>query len=273
MSNFEFEDLKSICITCGDTKNCVHEKIKPIYNYNCEHNRRKYNCRECNGSAFCIHNIFKSTCKECHGSRICKHNKQKSICRECNGSAFCKHDKYKQTCSECGGSALCKTPLCETRGNPKYENYCVYCYINLFPEQKISRNYKTKEIAVADFIKEIFPDYTWICDKKIQDGCSKYRPDLLLDMATYIIIIEIDENKHTSYDCSCENKRLMSLSQDLQHRPIVLIRFNPDSYKNEKGRLIKSCWKADRFGILKISKSKQNEWEERLNCLKNQIKY
>ena len=42
---------------------------------------------------------------------------------------------------------------------------------------------------------------------------------------------------------------------------------------NEKGRLIKSCWKPDRFGILKISKLKQNEWEERLDCLKNQIKY
>ena len=273
MNNCEYEILKTICILCGDTKKCNHEKIQPVYNYNCEHNKRKYNCRECSGSSFCIHNIFKSTCKDCHGSRICKHNKQKSTCRDCDGSAFCKHDKYKQLCSECGGSALCKTKLCETRGNPKYENYCVYCYINLFPDKKLSKNYKTKEIAVANFLKDIFLNYTWICDRKIQDGCSRYRPDLLLDMATHIIIIEIDENKHTSYDCSCENKRLMSLSQDLQHRPIVLIRFNPDSYKNEKGRLIKSCWKPNRFGILKISKSKQNEWEERLDCLKNQIKY
>lgn len=275
MNNCEYEILKTICILCGDTKICNHEKIIPLYkyNYNCEHNKRKYSCRECNGSAFCVHSIFKTTCKDCHGSQICKHNKQKSTCRDCDGSAFCKHGKYKQSCSECGGSALCKTPLCETRGNPKYENYCVYCYVNLFPDKKLSRNYKTKEIAVADFLKDIFLDYTWICDKKIQDGCSRFRPDLLLDMATHIIIIEIDENKHTSYDCSCENKRLMSLSQDLQHRPIVLIRFNPDSYKNEKGRLIKSCWKPDRFGILKISKLKQNEWEERLDCLKNQIKY
>jgi hypothetical protein len=275
MNNCEYEILKTICILCGDTKKCNHEKIRPLYkyNYNCEHNKIKYSCRECNGSAFCVHSIFKTTCKDCHGSQICKHNKQKSTCRECNGSAFCKHGKYKKFCIECGGSALCKAPLCETRGNPKYENYCVYCYVNLFPDKKLSRNYKTKEITVADFIKDIFLDYTWICDKKIQDGCSRFRPDLLLDMATHIIIIEIDENKHTSYDCSCENKRLMTLSQDLQHRPIVLIRFNPDSYKNEKGRLIKSCWKPDRFGILKISKSKQNEWEERLDCLKNQIKY
>jgi len=275
MNICEYQCIKNICIFCGDTKNCQHDKIQPAYkhSYNCEHNKRKYNCRECNGSSFCLHNNFKINCKDCGGSQICIHYKQKQSCRECGGSAFCKHLKYKQTCFECGGSALCKTPLCETRGNPKYEKYCVYCYINTFPEKKISRNYKTKEIVVVDYVKSIFSDYTWINDKKVQDGCSRYRPDLLLDMGTHIIIIEVDENKHNSYDCTCENKRLMTLSKDLQHRPIILIRFNPDSYKNEKGRLIKSCWKSDRFGILKVSKSKQNEWEERLNCLKNQIQH
>jgi hypothetical protein len=35
-------------------------------------------------------------------------------------------------------------------------------------------------------------------------------------MGSHIIIVEIDENKHTDYDCSCENKRLMELSKDLQ---------------------------------------------------------
>ena len=75
MNNCEYEILKTICILCGDTKICNHEKIRPLYkyNYNCEHNKRKYSCRECNGSAFCVHSIFKTTCKDCHGSQICKH--------------------------------------------------------------------------------------------------------------------------------------------------------------------------------------------------------
>ena len=55
------------------------------------------------------------------------------------------------------------------------------------------------------------------------DGCSKRRPDLLLDMGYHIIIVEVDENKHTGYDCSCENKRLMELSQDLQHLSLIHI--------------------------------------------------
>lgn len=77
-----------------------------------------------------------------------------------------------------------------------------------FPDKPVARNYKTKEFAVVEYIKNIFPDFTWIQDKKVQDGCSSKRPDLLLDLGYQVIIIEIDENQHTDYDCSCENKRL-----------------------------------------------------------------
>jgi len=48
----------------------------------------------------------------------------------------------------------------------------------------------------------------------------------MCDLGTHILIVEIDENAHAVYDCSCENKRLMELSQDVGHRPIVFIRFN-----------------------------------------------
>jgi hypothetical protein len=92
-------------------------------------------------------------------------------------------------------------------------------------------------------------------------------------MGSHIIIVEIDENKHTNYDCSCENKRLMQISQDLQHRPIVFIRFNPDGYTNNEGVLIKSCWKLNKLGVVTIVKTKQTEWEQRIECLKQQIQY
>jgi hypothetical protein len=258
--SFEYEHLKSICIVCGD-KNCDHEKIE--YEKLCCLKIRKK----------CEHDRRKEQCKECCGSQICKHKKNRSICQICKGSQICSHEKLKAYCKSCDGSRLCKSPLCEISANKKYENYCLRCYIHLFPEQTITRNYKTKERRVVDSLKSDFKNLTWIHDKKIEDGCSKYRPDLLLDMGSHIIIVEIDENKHTNYDCSCENKRLMALSQDLQHRPITLIRFNPDSYKNEKGELIKSCWKNNKLGIAQIEKSKQVEWDDRLNCLKNQIKY
>jgi hypothetical protein len=135
------------------------------------------------------------------------------------------------------------------------------------------RNYKTKEKDVVERITETFVGFNWVADKKVQDGCSRRRPDLLLDMGSHIIDIEIDENKHTNYDCSCDHKRLMELSRDLQHRPIVFIRFNPDSYNNQEGILVKSCWKLNKLGVMKILKTKEKEWEERIDTLKQQIQY
>ena len=168
----------------------------------------------------------------------------------------------------------CKTHLCNIRVKDKYDGYCLRCYIHLFPDNPNARNYKTKEKNVTDFITINFQNLNWIIDKKVQDGCSKRRPDLLLDLGYQIIIIEIDENQHADYDCSCENKRIMELSKDVGHRPIIFIRFNPDDYKNINNENITSCFGMDnRSGVLIVKKSKQKEWNERLNVLKNVIEY
>jgi hypothetical protein len=166
----------------------------------------------------------------------------------------------------------CKTFMCYTIVQDKYEGYCLFCFIHTFPDKPISRNYKTKEFSVVQFIKNKFSDLIWITDKKIKYGCSNRRPDILLDLGYQIIIVEIDENQHTDYDCSCENKRVMEISRDLGHRPIIFIRFNPDNYK-DNGKNITSCWTNNKLGICVIKKSKQNEWLNRLNILEEQIKY
>jgi hypothetical protein len=162
----------------------------------------------------------------------------------------------------------CLTINCDIRGNKKYEGYCLFCFINTFPDKPISKNYKTKEMAVGDYIKEQFKDLTLIFDKQTQDSCSKRRPDILLDLGYQVIIIEIDENQHEDYQEICENKRTMEISQDLGHRPVVFIRFNPDAYNN-----ITSCWAPNKLGILTIKKSKQKEWSERLEKLKETVNY
>ena len=157
-------------------------------------------------------------------------------------------------------SKTCKTHLCYTFVSEKYDGYCLFCYINIFPEKPVSRNYKTKEFAVVEFVKTNHPDLTWIADKSISDGCSRRRPDLLLDLGYQIIIIEIDENQHIDYDCSCENKRIMELSQDAGHRPIVFIRFNPDEY-TENETHITSCWGINKKRYLCRQKIKKNRME------------
>jgi len=164
----------------------------------------------------------------------------------------------------------CLNEWCQTRATEKYDGYCFYCYINMFPDKPVSRNYKTKEQSVVKNIKDKFPNVDWIADKRIDDGCSKRRPDLFLHMGNQILIIEVDENQHTDYNCSCENKRIMELSLDVGHIPIVFIRFNPDMYFKQKTK-IASCWGLNGNGILVIKN--KDEWYERLSCLSDVVEY
>jgi hypothetical protein len=166
-------------------------------------------------------------------------------------------------------SKYCKTYLCDTIIGNKYGGYCLYCFSNIHPEKCIK--YKTKEMRVVVFVKNNFNNLTWVHDKPIQDGCSKRRPDLFLDLGYQIIIIEIDENQHLDYEDICENKRIMILSQDLNHRPIIFIRFNPDDYIKD-GCKVPSCWTTTRIkGLIKIKN--ENDWNNRLDVLKNEINY
>lgn len=163
---------------------------------------------------------------------------------------------------------ICKTHLCDTPALKSYDGYCTYCFVNLFPTSNRCQNYKTKERVVADYI-QTHTVYPWICDKKIQDGCSRRRPDLMVDLGFQVIIVEIDENQHMHYDTTCENKRLMELSQDVGHRPIVMIRFNPDEYTDTEKH--SSCWQLDIQGLCQLKKSKEKEWNRRLEVLMEQI--
>lgn len=167
----------------------------------------------------------------------------------------------------------CLTHLCDTLAtNKKYRGHCLRCFIHLFPEEPVTRNYKTKERAVTEYLLEHFQDKTCIVDKRIQDGCSRRRPDTLFDLGYQVVLVETDENKHEEYECSCENRRIMELSQDVGHRPMVIVRFNPDAYMHD-GVRITSCWGTDGNGILRVPKKKTQEWIHRLSVLKDQIRY
>ena len=276
-----------ICIHNRRQFNCVECKGAGI----CKHLKRKTRCKECDGSELCEHGSAKENCVPCGGTSICEHGKRRRRCVDCFGAAICIHDKHRQNCLECGGnmfcihdkkksrckicdgSDLCKAPHCETRGIKKYNGYCLPCCIHYCPEIQVSRNFKTKENDVVQRVLEKYPDFNWIADKKIQDGCSKRRPDLLLDFGSHVIIVEVDENKHTTYDCSCQNKRLMEISQDIGHKPVVFIRFNPDAYMNQEGKKVTSCWRINGYGVLDISKSKRDEWLTRIDMLLQQLEY
>ena len=277
------------------SKTCLECKKQPVFNNEGETKALYCSTHKKEGMV----NVINKTCLECRKIPVfnnegetkalyCSTHKKEGMvnvinktCLECNvrpafnkegetNALYCSAHKKKGMVDVKHPS--CKSSWCTTLVKEKYDGYCLFCYMNLFPDKPVSRNYKTKEYSVVEYVKTKFPNHNWIADKIVSGGCSKRRPDLLLDLLYQIVIIEVDENQHTDYDCSCQNKRIMELSQDLGHRPIVFIRFNPDDYKKD-GTNVSSCWGQDKKGICVVKKSKKNEWTQRLNALEEQINY
>lgn len=279
----EHNKIRSFCVECGGSQICPHKIRKTEClvckgSAVCNHGRIKKDCVECGGSSICIHDRRRRQCVECGGSSICIHKKRKSNCKECDGNNICIHKKHKYYCKSCDGRKLCKSPNCSIVSSKKYQNYCIKCFVSIHPDLQISRNYKIKEIDVVNRIQKEFPELPWVYDKCIEGGTSRKKPDLLFDMEYQVLIVEIDENQHkqnyyTVYNENGEMERLQEISNDLKNRPMVIIRFNPDTYVNDKGKTVSSCWKTNSDGVLVIQKSKEKEWEERIGVLLKEIRF
>lgn len=91
---------------------------------------------------------------------------------------------------------------------------------------------RRKEMQIVEYMTKEFSHLSdrMRFNKCIPGGTSRRRPDIFIDMFSYYIIIECDENQHKSYDQDDEKKRLLDLYNDTDYRPLVVLRFNPDSY-------------------------------------------
>jgi hypothetical protein len=275
---------KSFCIDCYGSAFCEHGKYKSYCidcggSQICEHGKYKYICIDCGGNGVCKHGKRKSQCIDCGGNGICEHGKRKYDCIGCGGSQICEHGKYKSHCIVCNPNCaciLCKNKYVNKR-TPFYP-HCEECFSNLYPDHPKVRHYKRKENYFQDELQTRFEndeeDYKMIFNKIIDNGCSKRRPDILLDLLLFTLVVECDENqhKHESYTPECENKRIMSLFEDLGNRPIIFIRFNPDGYTDNK-KYIKGCFKD----IIDENRKKYyeinyEEWDKRIDSVEEKIR-
>ena len=114
----------------------------------------------------------------------------------------------------------------------KAEKICPYCDPN-----SILRS-KTKELFIKEVIEKAFPGLSFIHDRSIQSietidqRCvsRKFRPDFFFERNTHVVIVEVDEHQHSSYDASCERVRELHISEAIG-RPTYFIRYNPDAYR------------------------------------------
>ena len=82
--------------------------------------------------------------------------------------------------------------------------------------------------------------------------------------------MECDEKQHKDRNASCESKKLVGQWKDINERPLVVIRFNPDSYL-KYGVRHKGIFRLDKTtGGLRTRKK---ELERRMKQFKERIDY
>ncbi len=157
-------------------------------------------------------------------------------CKECKNLAIfgtserlrCENHKFKddinlveRKCAKCGleevldASALCKN-----------------CNPALFTKIKHSKELHIRDVLLAN-------DFVFVHDK-IANGseCGKERPDFVFYHDSHIVILEVDENQHSTYPCECEQIRMINITQTFGGMPVLWMRYNPDAYHKD-GQLVK----------------------------------
>jgi hypothetical protein len=96
-----------------------------------------------------------------------------------------------------------------------------------------------QEIDIKSSVIEIWRDSI------IDSNCTLERPDFAYHCGSHIVVVEVDENQHTSYtNCgntkeekmNAENRRMYRISSNFQGTPIVFLRYNPDGFKDKDGK-------------------------------------
>lgn len=186
---------------------------------------------------------------------------------QCNNSPSYNY-KGKKELLYCASHALdgmidVKHPLCKLC-NLNYINasciddMCLSCYSFMNPDDPKVTNFLVKEKFLVNYLKTTWPEYTWKYNKFL-NTCAKYRPDLLLDMGTHVVIIEIDEHQHNAENYKdCDLKRSLDILAELA-RPLIMLRINPDKYMSRDGKKHKPIFKNVRKQLV-LDKA---VWDER----------
>ena len=119
------------------------------------------------------------------------------------------------------------------------EGYCIYCKPESFKRYKKAREYKVVNWLLSDKKTSHFSSMDSVLpETKHCEGSKRYRPDIAYSRKSgYYIIIEVDENQHSSAEYrSCDLPRIINLQQDIM-APVYIIRYNPDPYRYKGQRV------------------------------------
>ena len=212
-------------------------------------------------------------------------------CMKWRQRANTKSDK----CYPCGGGQRCQSTACanldptprgtyklsvgaldaDGKRNVQLENkwLCLNCFRTYDPANaKGSDKYaRVEQFVLAELQRRLerFPEILAKLQKIVWDcplGPSQRRPDYLLELLKFELLLEVDEFQHGGYSTSCERLRVSDLMTDrgapgtrtdrdvaVQRlvdgkkrlaKPFVVVRFNPDGYTDESGKEHRSMFGA-----------------------------
>ena len=109
---------------------------------------------------------------------------------------------------------------------------CEFCDPVRFETNRLAKQNALMEYLNRKGLKGNSTDV--IIDKGI---CGKERPDRVFDFEDKIVILECDEHQHKDRQCSCEQTRMVNISQSYGGVPVYFLRWNPDNYTSVDGKL------------------------------------
>jgi very-short-patch-repair endonuclease len=154
----------------------------------------------------------------------------------------------------CGVSARAQSNFCMTHGGgnrcpncidwidsrsgqKQYDGYCATCFKQVFPNDKRSKKIRIKgpETKIRNLLAEHYPQF--IHDKVMYtnhcDCTHRRRIDFRYLLHDTMICVEVDERQHKGYNTKDEEDRYHDLYM-IYSGKWLFIRFNPDSYFNDK---------------------------------------
>ena len=196
-------------------------------------------------------------------------------------------------CHACGGGNRCQSTACKDQNtcgvyqlavgavdadgkrNVQLEGkwLCLNCLRTYDPANATgSDKYaRVEQHVLAELQRRLerFPEILAKLQKRVWDcalGPSQRRPDYLLELPKFEVLLEVDEFQHGGYSTSCERLRVSDLMTDrgapgtrtdldvaVQRlvdeekrldKPFVVVRFNPDGYTDESGKEHRSMFGA-----------------------------
>ena len=125
---------------------------------------------------------------------------------------------------------------CTSIGTVDVNGMCwAYCVPTTIYNKQHKKFQTLKQNRIEALLKkEISMDLLCV-DKVIDSSCSLRRPDFVYDVGSHIVIIEVDEKagaklSYHKEESEKEHIRMFEISNSFEGRPLIFIRYNPDSF-------------------------------------------